>query len=41
MKSIILKIKNNVGAFIIGALGVVLRFIAMLMANPKVFQHDV
>lgn len=41
MKSIILKIKNNVGAFIIGTLGVILRFIAMLMANPKVFQHDV
>ena len=41
MKKIIASIKNNLGAFIIGTFGVILRLIAMLMANPKVYQHDV
>lgn len=41
MKKIILKIKNNLPTFIIGTLGVLARFIAMVMADPIVFQHDV
>lgn len=41
MKKLLDKIKDNLTTYIIGALGVVLRFIAMLSANPKAFQHDV
>lgn len=35
------KIKNDIPAVIITSLGVIARFIAMTLATPKVFQHDV
>ena len=35
------KIKENWGAFIIACLGVLARFIAMLLATPYHYQHDV
>ena len=37
----LIKIKNNLSTFLIAILGVIARFVAMIYANPKVFQHDV
>ena len=41
MAKLINKIKNNLPAVIIASLGVIARFIAMNLANPRFFQHDV
>ena len=41
MKNLISKIKDNLGVFIISCLGIIARFIAMVLSTPLLYQHDV
>lgn len=41
MKKIAKKIKENMCVYIIACIGVIMRFIAMLLATPHLYQHDV